>query len=1116
MATLPQPLRKKLEAAVKDARDTAEAGARAALEQIAVHAAEPYGHLTPDQRELRNRLRAHARQLGDQRNAATGVHQIDHLVVECAYEHWHRMLFARFLAENNVLMHPDDVAVTLAECEELAETEDASNGWELAGRYASRMLPQIFRLDAPVLAVELPPEHQRKLEQTLEGLEPETFKASDALGWVYQFWQAKRKDEINAREVKIGADELPAVTQLFTEPYMVSFLLDNSLGAWWAARRLTEDDLKNASCEEELRNKAALPGVPLEYLRFIKQDDGAWAPAAGTFDGWQEHLSELKILDPCCGSGHFLVAAFMMLVPMRMEMEDLSTYEAVEAVLRENIHGLELDQRCVELAAFTLALTAWCYPNAGGYRSLPELNVACVGLAINAKKEEWLALAKDNTNLRLTLEELYKQFKDAPVLGSLINPEIGLAKSSLFEMKWEEVGPLLTKALSGENNDEKTEMGVVARGLLKAVNLLRDKYDLLVTNVPFLSRGKQEQQLKHFCEKFYSSAMGDLSTVFIERLIGLSNTGGSVAFVSPEQWFFTQTYKKFREKVLRAETFRLVAKLGPSAFKIMNWWAARTTLAILENTAPCDDTAIASLDLPYSKDTGEKPILILNCDLELSLQKAQLNNPDSRISLSKKQSETLLSDYAKVHAGIQTGDLPKYVKLFFELSNIREPWAFLQRTVNEPKFFSGRSQIILWNNGNALKEEPQSVIRGLKAHGRKGICINRTASLAPTMYTGEVFDQNGAVLIPKNEEDMYLLWKYLSSKDYYSAVREIDTNTGVAPATLTKVRFDYDLWHGLAEKDRSQELPKPYSDDPTQWIFHGHPSQSDSPLQVAVARLLGYRWPAELDSSMELSDEARAWTKKSEELFPYADEDRIVCIPSVRGEESAEERLLTVLAAAYGEDWSATRRDELLEQVDAKGKGLDWWIRHIFFEQHCKMFQHRPFIWHLWDGLKKDGFGALVNYHKLDRKLLETLAYTYVGDWIKRQQDDAARNVDGASERLEAARALQERLELILEGEKPYDIFVRWKSLQEQPVGWEPDLNDGVRFNIRPFMTVPDVGVKEAGILRWKPNIHWNKDRGKDTGGAPWYHMFKGDRINDHHLSLEEKRQARQEHGADR
>jgi hypothetical protein len=154
-----------------------------------------------------------------------------------------------------------------------------------------------------------------------------------------------------------------------------------------------------------------------------------------------------------------------------------------------------------------------------------------------------------------------------------------------------------------------------------------------------------------------------------------------------------------------------------------------------------------------------------------------------------------------------------------------------------------------------------------------------------------------------------------------------------------------------------------------------------------------------------------------------------------------------------------------------------------------------------------------VNFHKLDYKNLETLIYTYLGDWISRQKDDIRNSVDGAQEKLAAAEQLKKKLELILEGEgfpdkdNPeksygYDIFVRWKPLEKQPIGWNPDINDGVRLNIRPFIT--------TGVLRFnkKPqiNISWDKDRGKDVESAPWYHLFKGNRINDHHLSLEEKR----------
>lgn len=230
MQPLEKSLRNKLEKTIRDARDIAETAAKAVLEQLGVGEAAPFGHLSKEEKTLRLKLRVHGRQLGDTLNGGK-VHTMDRLIEEVAYEHWHRMLFARFLAENNLLMYPDPdnpVAVSLEECEDLAAEEGAKNGWELAARFAARMLPQIFRTDSPVFQLQFAANHQLPLEKLLADLPQEVFIASDSLGWVYQFWQAKKKDEINASEVKIGARELPAVTQLFTEPYMVAFLLDNS------------------------------------------------------------------------------------------------------------------------------------------------------------------------------------------------------------------------------------------------------------------------------------------------------------------------------------------------------------------------------------------------------------------------------------------------------------------------------------------------------------------------------------------------------------------------------------------------------------------------------------------------------------------------------------------------------------------------------------------------------------------------------------------------------------------------------------------------------------------------------------------------------------------------
>ncbi|MDM7911655.1 MAG: hypothetical protein QUS09_01010, partial [Methanotrichaceae archaeon] len=458
MNVLATNLRNKLENTVKAARDIAEEAAKAAIEQIGVHLKEKPTWLDNEQARLRVRLRAHGRQLGDIRHA-DGRQEIDHLITETAYEHWHRMLFARFLAENHLLIHPDGVPVSLQDCEELAQDEAARSGWELAGRYAARMLPQVFRTDSPVLDIILAPEHQKGLEKLLSDLESEVFAATDSLGWVYQFWQAKRKDEVNRSEVKIGADELPAVTQLFTEDYMVQFLLHNSIGAWWTVNHPGE-----------------MCPVELPYLRTL--DDGT--PAAGSFEGWPKRAAGLRMLDPCAGSGHFLVAAFYMLVSMRMAEDGLSAKEACDAVLKENLFGLEIDSRCIEIAAFNLALAAWAYPDAGGFRPLPEMNLACCGLPVSALLNEWTSFANGDRRLADGMAALYKLFSDAPILGSLINPR-RFVQGDLVTVGYEELMPLLSKALEKEvsrGDADRFEIGVTASGLAKAAHLLGEKYHL--------------------------------------------------------------------------------------------------------------------------------------------------------------------------------------------------------------------------------------------------------------------------------------------------------------------------------------------------------------------------------------------------------------------------------------------------------------------------------------------------------------------------------------------------------------------------------------------------------------------------------------------------------------
>jgi REP element-mobilizing transposase RayT len=1389
---------------------------------LTVGGAEPGGHLGVDERLLRNRLRAHGRQLGDQRDPKTGTQSINRLLHECAYEHWHRMLFARFLAENHLLIHDKEgIPVTLAECDELARDEvvqasglpatgtvapplekvvQASglpatatgtvaplsapplDGWTLAARYAARMLPQIFRPDDPVLQVGLAPEHKRALEKLVTELPVEIFTADDSLGWVYQFWQAERKDEVNASGAKITGETLPAVTQLFTEHYMVLFLLHNTLGAWWAARlkaegRIENEEWQQCQTEDDCRKLVALPGHEFTYLRFIRTDvanaspsppsEGGegrgevgafqpstlnpqpeWVPAAGGFPGWPKSLKDFKLLDPCCGSGHFLVAAFVLLALMRMQDEKLSARDACDAVLRENLHGLELDPRCTQIAAFALALTAWRFTE--GFRPLPPLNIACSGLGVNARKEDWLALANGDTRLRSGLEQLYNLFQKAPELGSLINPR-QLAHSDLVTASFAEIQPLLTKALQSERakrNDDLSEIGVAAQGMASAANLLASEYGLVLTNVPYLGRGKHGDTLTVYAETHHPNGKADLATCFVERCNEFCKTSGSVALVTPQNWWFLTSYTQFRSHLLTSGSIHVLATLGEEAWQSFGDRGPVTAMLIAINHKPVETQTMVGVDALSKRTINEKMAELKNGEMVVVTQAAQYRNPDHRIIVDEPVTGTLLQQYAASFQGVSPADFPRFGRSFWEV-RLAQDWRLWQSAVEETKPFGGRSLVLWWNRGlTDAVEAGQAYIRGEKAWGKQGVACRQMRDLPCTLYTGEVFDTNAAVVVPFDPQNLPAIWAFCSSADFVSVVRRIDKKVNVTNASFVKVPFDLAHWQHVAAEEYRNGLPEPDSNDPTQWLFNGRLADSTTPLQVGVARLLGYRWPRQTGQTV-----SGAKPVPEDGLEQFADEDGIVCIPSVRGEAPAAERLRALLAAAYEsgatvpvagfresskpeacttfgdvlqqttyfkpyepvevsernlphwrqphvcyfvtfrladalpaeklaalraeregwlkkhlephtdaeqkeyhrlfsqriQDWLdagsgscllrddrvaeivaralqhfddqryalgswvvmpnhvhavvtpkegwlldhilhswksftaheinrlmgrtgvvwqhegydhivrnpralwrieeyiadnprkagiqtkwvhsrlpgkigttvpvggsqengkpeacstfPAKLDELLSAVDYAGSNLEDWLRNGFFEQHCAGiakrgipgFHHRPFIWQIWDG-RKDGFSALVNYHKLDHKLLEKLTYTYLGDWIKKQQEAVANEESGADDRLLKAQQLQDKLKLILEGEAPYDIFVRWKPLAQQSIGWHPDLNDGVRLNIRPFM--------EADVLRKRPNIKWGKDRGKNPPGSPWGE----ERDNDRHLTLAEKREAR-------
>jgi hypothetical protein len=1106
-------LRHTLEKAAMDARIVAEEGAREAIRRLGVGVGKAPGYLSDSEKELRRRLRAHARALGDAFDRKEDTQETKRLIEAAAYAHWHRLLFARFLAERGLLRNPEhDVAVTLEDCRELAEAEGLADAWAVAERYAAAMLPAVFPVADPVLALDLDAMHIQKLQRLVKDLDAEVFQSEDSLGWTYQFWRASEKDAINDSGVKIGADELPAVTQLFTEPYMVRFLLHNTLGAWWAAKVLAANIglAKTTSDEEALRAACSLPGYTFDMLRFVREgENGPWRPAAGTFSDWPKDAKAITMLDPCCGSGHFLTEALAILTALRQAEERLSAASAVAAVLQDNLHGLEIDGRCVQIAVFAVALTAW---RIGGSQTLPLPHIAWVGAPPPLPKREFTALGEGDPELEYALGALHDLFAQAPILGSLLEPSSG----DLFEAeKMREITRLLEPLLANARRaePERIEGMIAARGMADAARMLHRKYVLQATNVPYLGRKNQGESLAVYLKKKYPTASADLAFCVLDRMLSLAQRTGTVCGVFPDRLLYLGRYRDFRASILARHNWNFSFRIGTGGFDSISGEVVSVTLLALEGL-PQNANAIAVADVGDQKGVPEKERMLINGRIDHVAQGIIQLDPDLRISKHASEPHARLQNVSRANAGMRTGDAPQYILGFWETDQL-DGWLYQQTTVDKITLFGGCSNIVHWENGQGryfeyVQAQAADGYRsgvwkaGSQVWGKTGVLVSQMGSLPVSRYLGYAFDNNTSAIVSPESELEAAIWCYCSSKRFNEDVRKLDKALKVTNATLVKVPFDRATWEHASKEAYPAGLPEPYSNDPTQWLFHGHPANSaeGTALHVALARLCGYRWPAEKDTDLRLSDEARDWVTKVAAL-PAGDNDGLLGVRAVAGEEALADRLRIYLAASFGSDWGnalerrlVAEADSVLDKKTARDGSLEAWLRDRAFRQHCALFGQRPFLWHISDGVK-DGFSVFIHYHRFDQANLRKLTYTMLGDWLARSK------AENNSLRYEKGRELQQMLEKVLEGEKPYDTFVRWKSLAQQPIGWVPDLNDGVRQNIRPF-------IEACVLVHDLSRILKAKDRGDDVTSAPWYSTFKGERRNDHHTTLAEKRAARE------
>lgn len=387
------------------------------------------------------------------------------------------------------------------------------------------------------------------LALTREAILPEVAeKGVEVIGWLYQFYISEKKDEVMGKTVK--TEDIPAATQLFTPDWIVRYLVENSLGRLWM-----------------LNHPASRLAESMEYYIPATEQDADFLKVMSP--------EELKVCDPCCGSGHMLTYAFDLLARI-YEEAGFSPREIPSLILKNNLHGIEIDPRAGELAAFALTMKAREHDSRFLRReNAPQPNI-CVLQNVTFDDEEFKSymdfIGRDL--FTAALQTTLRQFEKADCFGSLIVPQLADSAAVLAKLE--------SRDVSGQLFLTNIHQKVLA--VIRQAEYLSPHYHVVVTNPPYMGSKGMNTDLKKFAETKYSDSKSDLFAMFIERCLELVQKHGTIGMITMQSWMFLSSFEKLRTKLLDEDTILSMAHLGPRGFDTIGGEVVQTTAFTLTNT----------------------------------------------------------------------------------------------------------------------------------------------------------------------------------------------------------------------------------------------------------------------------------------------------------------------------------------------------------------------------------------------------------------------------------------------------------------------------------------------------------------------------------------------------
>lgn len=674
----------------------------------------------------------------------------------------------------------------------------------------------------------------------------------EIIGWMYQYYNTEPKNDAFAKKGKITKEEVPAVTQLFTPDWIVRYMVENSLGRLWV----------------EGHPDADLQGRWKYYLEEAEQEPEVQAEFAKIREEYAKLKPEdIKLIDPCMGSGHILVYAFDVFMQI-YENAGWSARGAAQSIVEHNIYGLDIDDRAAQLSYFAVMMKARQYDRRIFTRGVrPNVYVIQESNGINREQLKYFGAELDEMEKNaaiLQIEGLLDTLIDAKEYGSILNVD---------EYDWD----LLRRWVNSTEMENQItfdtygldETAERLKELIEIGAIMAQKYEVVATNPPYAGTSNLSAKVNNFVKKHYPDSKADLYAVFIERCGEMLKKNGYQAMITQHGWMFLSSFEKLREK-LQQRTIVNMAHLGARAFEEIGGEVVQTTsFVILKSKIEKYKGAYQRLIDAMSENSKKE--LFLKKECYYSKKENYLKIPGKPVAYWVSDTfydafkrGKLLNDIAFPKKGLATTDNNRFLRLWFEVKtdsfgigyknaqqakDSRKKWFPLNKGGNYRRWYGNKEYVVNWqDDGKEMKDavikryNGGSYTKEIRSEGRyfsdsiTWSALTAGKSSFRLSDYGAIFDSAGSSMFP--EENVEYLLALLNTKvvDEILTVINPTLNYGAGSVGNIPVVFSNNKEEVVTKltRENTDFSRIDWDSFETSWDFKRHPLVSAMPQNAAL------------------------------------------------------------------------------------------------------------------------------------------------------------------------------------------------------------------------------------------------------------------------------------------